>query len=191
MSRAGYSLIELTIVFGLLGTLAAVSMPSLLASRDDARAKSAADHVASLLHLARFEAVKRHVNVALRFGSDGEGVHYAMYVDGNGNGVRTADIDEGTDRPIREVEHIAQQCPGVAFAVEPGIVGIDGDEAPVDPIHLGRSQMVSFSPGGTSSSGTVFLLGRGRRQFAVRVLGPTGRIRTLEYQFASATWRPR
>jgi len=191
MRRRGYTVVELAVVVGVFATLAAFATPSLLAGRDDARARSAAEHLVSLLHLARFEAVKRHVNVALRFESDGLTVLYALYVDGNGNGVRAADIEAGVDRPIREAERIEQQCPGVHFAVEAGVAGIEGDEAPVEPIKLGRSQMVSFSPAGTSSSGTVYLLGRGRRQFAVRVLGPTGRIRSFEYQFATATWRQR
>jgi Tfp pilus assembly protein FimT len=162
------------------------------AARDDARARSASDYLASLFHLARIEALKRHVNVALRFEADDSGVRYAMYADGNRNGVRSADIDGGIDRRIREGERVEQHCPGVTFAIDDHARSVDG-EAPgtVNPIQFGRSRMVSFSPLGTSSSGTIYLLGRGHRQFAVRVLGPTGRIRTLEYNFAANAWQPR
>lgn len=192
MCRSGYSLIEVTVALGILLVLAATATPSLLAARDDARARSAADHVSSLLHLARLEAVKRHVNVALRFEAEGTDFAFALFADGNGNGVRSADIDDGLDEPLRPRERLAQHFTGVRFALEQGVPLIDGDDASTgDGVRVGRSRMVSFSPVGTSTSGTLYLLGRGRRQFAVRVLGPTGRIRSFEYHFVDGTWRPR
>ena len=54
-----------------------------------------------------------------------------------------------------------------------------------DPIRVGRSRMLSFSPTGTSSSGTVYVRGRGAHQLAVRVLGGTGRIRLYDFDFGS------
>ena len=188
----GHSLVEALVALTVLCVVAAMATPSVLAARDDARARSAADYVASLFELARVEALKRHVNVALRFEPDEGGVRYAMYADGNRNGVRSADIDEGIDPRIRAAERVEQQCPGVAFAIDALARSVDGESTPgVAAIQLGRSRMVSFSPLGTSSSGTVYLLGRGHRQFAVRVLGPTGRIRTLEFNFAASAWQPR
>jgi Tfp pilus assembly protein FimT len=188
----GHSLVEALVAVTLLSLLGAMATPSVLAARDDARARSAADYVASLFHLARVEALKRHVNVALRFEPDGPGFRYAMYADGNRNGVRTVDIDAGTDRCIRQAEHVEQQCPNVTFAIDTLAQSVDGESATsAAAVQLGRSRMVSFSPLGTSSSGTVYLLGRGHRQFAVRVLGPTGRIRTLEYNYTTSAWQPR
>jgi hypothetical protein len=148
--------------------------------------------MASLVHLARLEALKRHANVALRFEPDEADFQFGLYVDGNGNGVRTADIDAGVDRRIRPMERIDHQCPGVRFALEDGVPDIDGAAAgDAGAIRVGRSRMVSFSPIGASTSGTVYLLGRGKRQFAVRVLGPTGRVRLFEYSFAAEEWRTR
>jgi prepilin-type N-terminal cleavage/methylation domain-containing protein len=192
MSIRGYSLVEAMVAVAVLCLAAAYATPSVLAARDDARARSAADYVASLLHLARLEALKRHVNVALHFQSDGDEVRFALYADGNRNGVRTADIVDGRDPKIREGERLEQQCPGVRFGLDDQATSVDGDASAATPaIQLGRSRMVSFSPVGTSSSGTVYLLGRGRRQFAVRVLGPTGRVRVLEFNFATNAWQPR
>jgi hypothetical protein len=48
--------------------------------------------------------------------------------------------------------------------------------------------MLSFSPTGTSSSGTVYLRGRAARQRAVRVLGGTGRIRSYDFDFGTWKW---
>jgi hypothetical protein len=131
------------------------------------------------------EAVKRHVHVGLRFEAAGGEDRYVMYADGNGNGVRAADIADAVDRPIRSSEQLAQHYPGMSFGLAPDVPAVDGDEAGEgDVVRVGRSRMVSFSPLGTSTSGTVYLLGRGRQQFAVRVLGPTGRVRSFEFAFA-------
>jgi Tfp pilus assembly protein FimT len=192
MPSPGHTLVEALVAITVLCLVAAIATPSVLAARDDARARSAADYVASLFQLARLEALKRHVNVALRFEADGSGVGYAMYADGNRNGVRSADIDSGVDVRIRAAERVEQHCPGVTFAIDGDARSVDGEEAAaVNAIQFGRSRMVSFSPLGTSSTGTVYLLGRGHRQFAVRVLGPTGRVRTLEFNFATGAWQPR
>jgi hypothetical protein len=49
--------------------------------------------------------------------------------------------------------------------------------------------LFSFSPLGTSSSGTFYLTGKDGSRFAVRVLGATGRSRLLRYVPASDEWK--
>lgn len=192
MRTPGYSLIELTVVLVILLTLSALGTPLVLAARDDARARSAADHLASQLHLARFEALKRHVNVALRFSSDVENPTHGLYADGNGNGVRTAEIGSGADPAIRAPQPIGDQFPGVTVSIEPGVPDLDGEAwTKGDGVRVGASRMISFSPLGTSTSGTIYVLGRRHRQFAVRVLGPMGRVRVFEYGFTNGQWRAR
>jgi hypothetical protein len=44
-----------------------------------------------------------------------------------------------------------------------------------------------MSPDGTATAGTVYLHGR-RSQYAVRILGTTGRMRVLQYKAAAHTW---
>ncbi len=41
--------------------------------------------------------------------------------------------------------------------------------------------LLSFSPVGTSTSGSIFIVGRDRAQFRVRVLGATARTRLQRY----------
>jgi hypothetical protein len=50
------------------------------------------------------------------------------------------------------------------------------------------SVLMSFSPVGTASSRTLYLRGADGSQYAVRVLGATGRTRVLRYVTASRTW---
>jgi hypothetical protein len=47
---------------------------------------------------------------------------------------------------------------------------------------------MTFTPEGSSSSGTVYVMGRGGEQFAVRVAGATGRTRVLSFNPAERQW---
>ncbi len=190
MSRTGYSLIELMVCLSLAALAFALGGPALLAARDEALAAGAADYVVTEFHGARMEALKRRASVAIRFEAAGDDFQMAVYVDGNGNGVRSTDIVRGEDSLIRAGSVLSEQFAGVRFGFEAGVPDVDGGDTSsnADPIRAGVSRMLSFSPTGTSSSGTVYLHGRGPRQLAVRVLGGTGRIRSLQYEFGARKW---
>ncbi len=192
MSRA-YSFLELLVGLNLAVLLCGAGMTTLLAARDAVRAVGATDLLVSQFYLARMEALRRNAQVAVRFEPDGDDCLLALYVDGNGNGVRAVDITSGVDALLRPRETLRQQFPGVQFGFKAGVPDIDGTSSAVNPgrIRFGRSRMVSFSPTGTSSSGTVYLRGRGHRQLAVRVLGGTGRVRSLDFNFATSRRIPR
>ena len=104
--------------------------------------------------------------------------------------MRAADISSGEDLLVRPRWLLRDQFAGVAFGFEAGVPDVDGGDtsSDPDPIRVGLSRMLSFSPTGTSSSGTVYLRGRGAHQLAVRVLGGTGRIRSYDFDFGSRTW---
>ena len=191
--RAGYSLAELVVTLALAALMAGMATPTVFGARDAIRALGAADYLASLLDLARTEALRRHVNVALRFEPEAAGFRYTMVADGNGDGVRTAQVLNGVDPSIRAGERLDEQFPGVLFGIADGVGPIDPGEPFEDrnPIRFGRSRMVSFSPTGTCTPGTLYIVGRGRRQLAVRVLGATGRVRVLEFNPGLAAWQPR
>lgn len=193
MPRIGYSVLELVVGLSLALIICGAGAPVLLATREGILADGAAGHLVSQLHAIRMEALKRRASVAIRFEPAGNDYVVAVYVDGNSNGVLSADIANGVDTPLGPRETLGQRFAGVRFGFEDGVPDADG--VPItgnaDPIRAGRSRMLSFSPTGTSSSGTVYLHGRGHHQLAVRVLGGTGRIRCLSYDFGAGRWQPR
>jgi hypothetical protein len=188
----GASLPELMVVIGLVGTLAAVSLPPLLRGVDAARVRAGARYLGGRLHLARMLAVMRSQYVALRFEPVGQSYRIGLYADGNGNGLRTIDIDRGVDRPLGPPERLEDQFASVRLGIVEPVPAVDGHGwlGPSDsPVRVGRSGLVSFSPLGTATSGTLYVRGRGLEQYAVRVLGPTGRIRVLRFDRATKRWR--
>ncbi len=187
----GYSLLELMLVLGLGATLSAAAVPEYLTALDDVRASGAARHIAGRLQRARMEAVMRSARVGIKFTQTGSTYSYAVYVDGNRNGVLTADIQHGVDRLVVAAERLPDQFPGVEFGAVPGLPPVDpGGTAPgSDPIRLGSGNLASFSALGTSSSGTVYIRSRRGAQYAVRIFGETGRTRLLKFEPRTALWK--
>lgn len=188
------SLTELLLVVGLLATTAALATPSILRGLDAARATSAAQHLAGLARLTRAQAALRSVATGLRFERDGDDYAYAVYVDGNGNGLSSPDVRRGLDPAITPVERIGDRFPGVTIGLAPGVSGITGGEVMEvggDPVRLGISDTLTFTPLGTARGGTIFLRSREGRQYAVRVLGATGRTQILEFRPETGTWLAR
>ncbi len=187
---SGLTLVEVVTTSALLVTLAAVAIPSGLAALHEYRAASAARYLAARCRLARMQAVRRSAAVAIKFERGAAEVRFASFVDGNHNGVRTDDIARGVDRPLTAFERIGDQFPGVVFGLHAGIppIGSDGGSAPRDGLQIGRSGIVTFTPRGTATSGTLYLRGRGTAQFAVRILGATGRTRLLAFDRGTRKW---
>ncbi len=122
----------------------------------------------------------RSAHVALRFDEGRSGITFRMFVDGNHNGVRTIDIASRVDPALDAPARLSDLFPGVAIAVS-------GD-AGRDPLRIGSSNLLSFTPLGTATSGTIFVRGRDGSQFAIRVLGATGRTRVQRYVPRTRTW---
>lgn len=187
----GFTLVEALVVLAIAMALLAVGLPVLWTGVDEYRTASAARYLAARFRLARMEAVRRSAAVGLRFERDGATVRYAAFLDGNLNGVRTPDITRGVDLALDAPERIGDQFPGVSFglhAAVPAIGAATATSGDRDPLQIGRSRIMTFTPDGTASSGTLYVRGRGATQFAVRVLGATGRTRVLRFDTGTRAW---
>jgi prepilin-type N-terminal cleavage/methylation domain-containing protein len=188
----GYSLLEVMMALTIMVIVGGAAIPLAHGTVDRSRAAGAANYVAGRLTLARFEAVRRSARVAIRFVERSDGYWMQTHVDRNRNGVLAADITQGIDVPITADERLDYHFSGVEFGIHPGVTGIDaGPFDATDPIQIGNTTLVSFSPTGSATSGTVFIRGLRGNQFAVRVLGATGRTRVLEFNFGKGIWLAR
>jgi hypothetical protein len=189
---AGYSVLELVFVLGLIATLSTVTVSGVITGLDDHRAAAAARYMSARLQRARMESVVRSRAVAVRFSHTGDGRFvFTAYVDGNRNGVISADIGRGVDERIWPDESIADAFPGIEFGVLPGLPPVDPGGTPPgeDPIRLGSSNLATFSAKGTSTSGSVYLRGRSA-QYVVRLFGNTGKTRVLRFDPRRRQWKP-
>ncbi|HEV7516386.1 MAG TPA: prepilin-type N-terminal cleavage/methylation domain-containing protein [Thermoanaerobaculia bacterium] len=86
--EAGFSLIELLVVFVLGSFLLAVSVPAIVQFTHRANLEAAARQTTSLMQVARREAVKSNVNANVVFDYDANQVY--AYTDANANNVEDA-----------------------------------------------------------------------------------------------------
>ena len=184
---AGYTLIELLFVVSLAATLAAVALPLTSSTVDRLRAAGAARFVAGRIATARLEAIRRSSTVALRFDRVGDDYTMTPFIDGNGNGLRSAEITLGIDRPSGRAERLDEHFAGSAFGLLPGVPDMDGGTASTLGVRIGTSGFLSLAPDGSATSGTLYVHTR-RGQYAVRVLGATGRVRVFRYDEGERTW---
>jgi hypothetical protein len=183
---------ELAIALGVMGAVTAGTIPRLLTGLDDARAAGAVRYMSSRLADARMDAVSRSKEVAIRFAESNGTYTFATYEDGNNNGVLTRDILRGVDRPIVGPERLSDHFQNVDFGTAASLPAIDSGSAPPagDPIKFGVGNSVSFSRLGSATSGTLYILGTSGAQYAIRVVGGTGKIRTYHYNKGTGKWLP-
>jgi type II secretory pathway pseudopilin PulG len=195
-SERGMTLVELLVLLSLLGLLLAIGLPRLFAAAGGVTVRLAADEVLMALRETRIVGLRLGTYVGVKFRRDADGnVTYTLHRDGDGDGIRTADIESGVDPalgPPRRLQHFGRT---VRFGFPPGPPPRDpGDPSRRldhldDPIRFNRSDIASFSPLEGATPGTVYLTDGERRLAAVRVTGRTGRTRILVYDPVGQTWR--
>lgn len=180
-SQAGFTLPELMLTLAVAATITGMAVAVLSNALDEFRTGMAARYLASRVRAARTDAVRRGAAVALRFEPASMDYTLRSYTDGNANGVRTADIDRGMDPPLGAHEQLADNFPGVRFGLLDGARDIDGAASGTEGVRIGSARILTLAPDGTATPGTLYVRGR-RAQYAVRVLGATGRTRVLWYR---------
>lgn len=176
--HGGHTLAELMLVLAVFTTLAAAALPRIGETVHEHRLRGAAFHLRGLLRQTRARAVTEARYVGVVFEEvEGDPV-FLIYGDGNHNGIRRRDIRQGTEERLREPYRLSETFPGVRYGSLPM-----GAETPFFPgLRIGRSKIVSFSPLGSSTTGTLFLSNQYGLVYAIVVFGSTGRVRIARYR---------
>jgi prepilin-type N-terminal cleavage/methylation domain-containing protein len=192
----GFQLVELLVVLAILALFLAMTAPPILRISGALRLRLAAEEVMAAMSLARATAVRHCANVALKFRPRADGRStWALYRDGDGDGVLTKDIDKGVDPQIAPPRQLEQLGSRVRFGFPPGRPARDpGDPGAWlrrgdDPIRFNSSDLASFGPLGTATPGTVYLTDNAGSLAAVRVTGRTGKVKVIVYDFDEEVWK--
>ena len=182
MNERGYTVVELAIALLILVLAASLLIPNLRAYSQEVQLMGAAQVFKGKFRLAQSIAMRRGVETAIRFERGADGIdYYSVYVDGNRNGVLSADIARGVDTRVGVPVRLDAGAAGVRVGINARVPAIPPDRGwldPTDPIRFGRSNMLSFSPLRTATPGTFYLAGESA-QAAVRVTPGTARVRIM------------
>jgi Tfp pilus assembly major pilin PilA len=177
----GFSLFELLCVLAGIFVMAGVALPYVKSYAVEAHLLGAGRTFVGEFRQARSVAIRRNTQTAIRFEKKDGVDYYSTYVDGNHNGVRSADIALGIDQRISGPLPLDGRAHGVRVGINPGVPSIPPDTGvldPSDPIRFGASNMLSFSPLGTATPGTFYLAGE-TLQAGVRVTAGSSRVRLM------------
>lgn len=192
--QQGFQLLHLLVALTAAGILAVTAVPALFHWTASLRTRLAAGEVSTALYLTRSAAVRHGAYVGVKFRVDGDRYTYRLYRDGDGDGVRTADIEDGTDPPLGPPQLMRHLGAGVRFGFPPGPPPTDpGDPDSLlddldDPVRFNASDIASFSPLGESTPGSVYLTDSRLHLVVVRLYGRTAKIRTLVWDPAGRLW---
>ena len=186
----GATIIELLLVMMAIVTLGAISVPRAAGVVEAGRARDAAVFLGTRFRLAGTQAVSFGANVGVVFDLIGGRWWVRICRDASRNGLRRADIQNGTDPCSDGPYNLGDLFPGVDIAVDPQLRGPAGEPASSDPVRFGSSDIASFSPEGSCTAGSVFLRSRAGAQYVVRIAGVTGRLRVMWHEAANG-WRER
>lgn len=189
--ESGVTLLELIAAVAVIGILALCAVPSFATYRRHASLRAQADQLRSIFRMARSRAIKRNANSGVRFAPRGSQWTFALYDDGDGDGIRSDDIASGVDRCYAAPSVLMPEFHIATIALLPvAIRDPDGDLLPptASAVQFGRSSVCSFSPTGSGTPGTAYITNTDGEIFAIRVLGASGKVRVLRYDALRKKW---
>lgn len=189
----GVALIDVVASTALAVTAIAMAVPLVGRTLVREHALTGAHYLAGQAQHARFEALRRSTSVALQVLVVGERTSIRLFADGNGNGVLQRDIDRGLDPPLTEAEWLDVHAAGVSLRLNQDVADIGGAGSLAkgdDPLRIGRTSLVVFSPLGGTTTGTLYVAATQGPQLAIRLYGATGRLRVLWFNDQTRQWQP-
>jgi len=195
IANRGHSLAEILVVLALAAVSLGITLPALGRARSRAAAGAAARRIATLLQAQRWRSVTVGKTHGLLFDRDDRGWTWFEVRDGNRNGLRTREIRNGTDPILSGPHRLDDSTPGARPGFPPGgpfpeIPPRSGGIDPVgDPIRFGSSNLVSFGPLGTASSGRIYVTDGRSELYAVVLFGQTSRVRIWRLDPESKQWQ--
>ncbi len=192
-SPRGIALVDVLAALGISLVMAGVAIPVIGGTLEREHTLIGAQYLSAHVQRARLESLKRAAAVAVRLEVLGGRTSVQLFFDGNGNGVLQKDTDRYLDPALTTQEWLDEHARGVSLQINQAITDLGGGPDLAtgdDPLRIGNSSLVSFSPLGSATSGTLYVAARQGPQVAIRIYGATGRVRVLIFNARTRQWLP-
>ena len=194
-SARGFSLVDLLVATAVAAISLLGATPPLLRLVRGTTVELAAEEIVGALRESRAFAIRQSANVGIKFrvGADGRAA-WALYLDGDGDGVRTADIDSGVDPQAAPFRSLGQFGATARLGFPPGRAPRDPSNPRKrmtdlgDPIRFNNSDIASFSPLGSATPGSVYVTDGINRLLCVRIDSRSSRARVLRWDADIDGW---
>jgi hypothetical protein len=187
----GFSLLEVLVILALVTVISAVTLPITERLRQEGKVRGAAFAMAGRCGYLRMASVRRGARVAMRLRPQDGSWIAQNFMDGDWDGVLSADIASGRDPAIDQAADVREWFTGAQFGFAPGCSLVDGSAVPADasPVRIGAAGLLVFTPDGASSGGSLYLRGApGISSYAVVILAATGRTRLMRCPPGGGPW---
>ena len=184
--RSGWSAVETLVTLALVALVATSSAADLVLWRQRARLEGTTRRLGLTLAALRARAATAGQAHGLWVRVQGEDLHWLVVADGNGNGLRTAELLSEVDLVLDTAAQLGIEAPGIRAGLPAGVTGINGSA--VAALTFGGTELLSVGPDGTSSSGTLYLSDAHGNAAALRMYGPTGRISLWRRRESEGRW---
>jgi hypothetical protein len=193
-NERGHTLAEIVVTMGALGLIACTTLSAMTGMMWRSTMRGAIVRVHALMIMTQGDAIALHRNRAIKFLRDADGGWaYAIYIDGDGDGVLNADIASGVDPLVQGPEPLVAHQAMATIGIPPeGLPDPDGRarlRPETAPVQFNRSTLCSFSPDGSGTPGSVYLHTVAGDAAVVRCSGEAGRISVLVLNRGGRKWR--
>ena len=89
--REGFTVVETLVVLAILGMTASIATPAFITINRHRAARAATSEIRAIFHLARSRAVTQARHAGVKFTKSGGEWFYAVYEDGDGDGIRNGE----------------------------------------------------------------------------------------------------
>jgi len=195
MSRQrGYTLLEMLVTVAIIGLFTTISLASLSNILWRAALRGTVVRICGVMAMTQQDAVALRRGRAIKFLREPDGGwSYAVYTDGDDDGVLNEDIARGIDRLVQGPEPIVSPRAMATIGIPPsGLPDPDGGArigAQASPVQFNRSLLCSFSADGSGTPGSIYLRTVAGDAAVVRCAGEGGRIRILLLNRFMRSWR--
>ncbi|MCZ6600062.1 MAG: hypothetical protein O7A07_04400 [Acidobacteria bacterium] len=196
--QGGWSLAELLAAMAITAMAMSLCLPPTFTWARRQRLQGAIRRLAQDLQASRWRALATGRATGLVFTvAAGGDLRWTIYHDGDGDGLRRADVESGVDISLGRVRQLSQVAPGVRAGLLMGTFSAGVPRLPPqsgwitnpeDPVKFGASDMASFSPQGSATSGSLYLTD-GHDMAALVINGITGRLRLFRFDLTGRDWK--